>query len=91
MILVRTDHPCLMVGCHTAEFALGCSPNEAFRVEVEDELVIEFRKQEERRSCLERPSMRVYDLILGSPFERARPADKLEEAAGWLMGEQATR
>jgi hypothetical protein len=48
-----------------AEFVLSHSPNEAFRVEVVDELVTEFQKQKERRSCHENPDMRVCDLILG--------------------------
>jgi hypothetical protein len=49
------------------EFALGRSPNEAFRVEVVDEVVAEFWKLEELRSCLERPGTRVYNFILGPP------------------------
>jgi hypothetical protein len=35
-------------------------------VEVVDELVAEFRKLEERWSRLERLSMRIYNLLLGS-------------------------
>jgi hypothetical protein len=35
--------------------------------------------------------MRVCDLILRSPFGRARLANRLEEAVGWLGAEQATQ
>jgi hypothetical protein len=66
----------------TTEFTLGRSPNETFQVEVVDELLAEFWRQEERRSCLERPSMRVCDMLLGPPSDQARLADRLEEAAG---------
>jgi hypothetical protein len=37
----------------TTEFTLGRLPNETFQVEVVDELLAEFWRQEERRSCLE--------------------------------------
>jgi hypothetical protein len=63
------------------------SPNEAFWVEVVDELVAKFQKQEERRSHLERPDTRVYDLILGPPTGQAWLDIRLEEAAGWLKAE----
>jgi hypothetical protein len=66
----------------TTEFTLGRSPNETFQVEVVDELLAEFWRQEERRSCLERPSTRVCDMLLGPPSDQARLADRLEEAAG---------
>jgi hypothetical protein len=36
-----------------AEFTLGRSPNEAFWVEDADELIVEFRKHEERRKGLQ--------------------------------------
>jgi hypothetical protein len=52
-----------------------------------DKRVTEFRKQEERRSRLEKPGVRLCDLILGSPFSQAR----LEEAAGQLEVEHAAR
>jgi hypothetical protein len=55
----------------TTEFALGCLPNETFQVQVMDELIAKFWKQQERRSHLERPGVRVYDLIIGPPFGRA--------------------
>jgi hypothetical protein len=48
---------------------------EAFQVEVLDELVAEFQKLEERRSHLKRPSMRVYNHILGPHSGRAWLAD----------------
>jgi hypothetical protein len=50
---------------------LGRSPNETFWVEVLGELVAKFRKQEEWCLWLERPQMRVCDLHLGPPFDRA--------------------
>jgi hypothetical protein len=53
------------------EFVLERSPTEALRVEVVDELVDKFEKQEERRSRLEKTSVRVCDLILGPPSGRA--------------------
>jgi hypothetical protein len=53
------------------EFVLEHSPTEALRVEVVDELVDKFEKQEERRSRLEKTSVRVCDLILGPPSGRA--------------------
>jgi hypothetical protein len=49
------------------EFVLKRSPTEAFRVDVVDQLVSEFRKQEERCSCLEKSGVRVLYLILGLP------------------------
>jgi hypothetical protein len=67
-----------------AEFTLGRSPNEAFRVKVVDELIAEFWKSEERRSRLERPGTRVCDLILGPPSDKARLANRLEEATEQL-------
>jgi hypothetical protein len=69
------------------EFMLGCSPNETFRVEIVDELIAEFWRQEERRSRLERPGMRVCNLILGPPSGRAQLADWLEEAVERLGAE----
>jgi hypothetical protein len=60
-------------------------------VAVVEQLVTKFWKQEEWRSCLERPSTRVCDLLIGLPSGRARLADRLEEAAGWLGVEQAAR
>jgi hypothetical protein len=62
------------------EFALRCSPNETFLVEVLDKLIAKFQKQEERCSHLERPSTWACDLIVGPPSGRARLADQLEEA-----------
>jgi hypothetical protein len=73
----------------TVEFTPEHSPNETFRVKIVDELIAEFQRQEKRCSCLERPSMRVCDLILGMPSSQARLADRLEEAAGRLQTEQA--
>jgi hypothetical protein len=47
--------------------ALGRSPNEIFCMEVVGELVAEFQRMEERRSRLEQPAVRIYDLVLGPP------------------------
>jgi hypothetical protein len=58
-----------------SEFMFGCSPDEIFWVEVVEELIAEFQKQQERRSCLERLGMRIYDLILGPPSGRAQLAN----------------
>jgi hypothetical protein len=67
-----------------AKFVLRWSPTEAFWVEVVDELATEFQKSEEQRYHLEKPDVRLYDLILGAPSDRAR-------LANWLGAEQATQ
>jgi hypothetical protein len=46
---------------------------------------------EDRRSWLERPTMRIYDLLLGPPAGRARLADHLDEAVGQLRVELVAR
>jgi hypothetical protein len=74
-----------------AQFMLGRSPTEVFRVEVVDELFTEFREQEERRLLLEKSGARVYDLILGPLSGRARLDNLLEEAIGYLWVEQVAR
>jgi hypothetical protein len=48
------------------ELVLGCSPDETFRVEIVDEMVAQFQKLEELCSRLERPDVRICDL-LGRP------------------------
>jgi hypothetical protein len=53
------------------------SPDESFRVEVVDVLIVEFLMQEERWSSRERPRARVYDLILGPPSGWAWLTDRL--------------
>jgi hypothetical protein len=73
------------------EFTLGCSFDETFWVEVMDELVAEFRKLEERCSWLERPSVRIYDLLLAPPSGRDLLIDHLDEAVGQLGVELAAR
>jgi hypothetical protein len=60
-------------------------------VEVVGELVDEFRKLEERHSQLERPGVRICDLLLGPPPGRARLADCLDEAVWQLGAELAAR
>jgi hypothetical protein len=55
----------------TAESVIRRSPNDTFRVEVVSELVAEFHKLEERRTRLERPVVRIYDLLLRPPPDRA--------------------
>jgi hypothetical protein len=62
----------------TAEFTLGRSHNEAFQVEIVDEVVAEFRRQVEWRSCLKMLGVRVCDLILRPPSSRAQLANRLE-------------
>jgi hypothetical protein len=62
-----------------AKFVLGHSPKETFWVEVVNELIAKFWKQEERRSHLERSDARVCDLILRPPTGRARL--RVEQAA----------
>jgi hypothetical protein len=74
-----------------AELALGRSPNEIFRVEVVGELVAEFQRLEEQRSWLERPVMRICDMLHGPPPSRARLADRLDEATGELRALLAAR
>jgi hypothetical protein len=68
----------------TVEVVLQCSLNETFWVEVVDELVAELRKLEEWHSRLERPGVRICDLLLRLPQGRTRLADHLDEAAGSL-------
>jgi hypothetical protein len=59
----------------STEFALGCSPNEAFMVEVVDELTAKFQKPEEWQSRLQRLGTQVCYLILGLPSGWARLAN----------------
>jgi hypothetical protein len=60
----------------TVESVLRRLPTGAFWVDVVDELVTEFWKQEERCSHLEKSGVMVCDLILGLPSSQA---DRLEE------------
>jgi hypothetical protein len=53
------------------ESVLGRSPSDNFHVEVVSELAAEFYKMEDSRSRLERPAMRICDLLLGPPPGRA--------------------
>jgi hypothetical protein len=73
------------------QFVLECSPTMALQVDVLDELVTEFRKQEERRSCIKQSGMMVCNLILGSPTSRVWLAKRLDETIGQLGVEQAAR
>jgi hypothetical protein len=52
----------VVVSCAT-EFVLSRYSTETFRVDIVNELVAEFQKQEEWRSLLESLKARVYDLI----------------------------
>jgi hypothetical protein len=61
------------------ESVLRRSPNNTARVVVVGELVTKFQKVEDRRSWLERPTARIYDLPLGPPPGRAWLADHLSE------------
>jgi hypothetical protein len=55
----------------TVESMLWCSPSKTFRVEVVGELAVEFQKMEDQRSQLERPAVRICDLLLGPPIGQA--------------------
>jgi hypothetical protein len=72
-----------------AKSALGHSPNDTFHMEVVGELVTKFQKLEEWRSRLERPAVRIYDLLLGPPPNQALLANRLDEATGQLGAELA--
>jgi hypothetical protein len=48
------------------------------------ELGAKFQKIEEWLSRLERPSVRICDLLLGPPFGQAQLSDCLDEAIGQL-------
>jgi hypothetical protein len=60
-------------------------------VEVVGELAAEFQTMEEQRSRLERPTVRIYDLLLGPPSSQARLADRLDEVAKQLRAKLAIR
>jgi hypothetical protein len=72
------------------ELVLWHSLNETFWVEIADELVANFQRLEELCSWLERPSVRIYDLLLRPSLDQARWADHLDEAAIRLEVELAT-
>jgi hypothetical protein len=75
----------------TVESVLGCSPSDTFYIEVAGELAVEFWKMEERCLWLERPTVRICDLLLGPPPGWAQPADHLDKATGQLRVELAAR
>jgi hypothetical protein len=60
-------------------------------VEVTNELVAKFQRQEELCSCLEGSGMRICDLLFGLPPSQARWADHLAEDARWLEVELTGR
>jgi hypothetical protein len=64
------------------ESVLGRSPNGTFRVGVVGELAAKFQKMDEGLSRLERPTARIYDLLLGPPFGRAQLTNRLDKAVG---------
>jgi hypothetical protein len=64
---------------------------DTFHVEVVGELAAEFQTMEEQRSRLERPTVRIYDLLLGPPSSQARLADRLDEVAKQLRAKLAIR
>jgi hypothetical protein len=70
---------------------LGRSPAETSQVDVVGELVAEFQMLEELCSRLERPGVRICDLLLGLPLGLARWADRLDEAVGQLGEELVAR
>jgi hypothetical protein len=55
----------------TVESMIGCSPSKTFRVEVVGELAAEFQKMEDQRSQLERPVVRICDLLHAPPTGQA--------------------
>jgi hypothetical protein len=69
------------------ELVLGRSPNETSQVEVTNELVAKFQRQEELCSQLQGPGVRIYDLLLGLTPSQDQWADRLAEAAGRLEAE----
>jgi hypothetical protein len=71
------------------ELVLGHSPSGTVCMDVVDEFATKFQKMEDRRSWLERPAARIYDLLLGPPTCQARLADHLDEATGQLRVELA--
>jgi hypothetical protein len=73
-----------LVVSSVVEEVLGRLPNETFRVEVMDELVAKFQRQEELCLRLVGPGARICDLLLRLPASQAQCADHLGEAAGWL-------
>jgi hypothetical protein len=72
-----------------AQCVLRHSPTEALWVDVMDQLVTLFWKQEEQHSRIEKSNMRVSDLIHGLPSSWVQLSNRLEEAVGWLWMEQA--
>jgi hypothetical protein len=66
----------------TTESLLGCLPGGTFRVEVVAKLTTEFQKMEDRCSWVERPAVRICDLLPAPPPGRAQLADGLDEAIG---------
>jgi hypothetical protein len=75
----------------TVELVLGHSPDEAFGVEIMDELVAQFQKLEEPCSWLEQLDTRICDLLLRPAPDQARWANRLDETTGWLEVELTTR
>jgi hypothetical protein len=69
------------------ELMPGRSPSDIFHVGVVGELAAEFQNMGERWSWLERPTVRICDLLLRPPPSRARLANRLDEAAGQLRVE----
>jgi hypothetical protein len=64
------------------ESVLGCSPNDTFHAEDVGELAAEFQKLEEWHSRLERPTVRIYDQLLGPPPGRAKLVGRLDVVVG---------
>jgi hypothetical protein len=72
----------------TVESALGCSPDDTFRVEVVGKLVAEFYRLEGRCSWLEQPTASICNLLHGPLPGWAQLADHLDEATGQLRAER---
>jgi hypothetical protein len=75
----------------TTESVLRRSPSDTSHAEVVGELAAEFCKVEDWRPRLERPTARICDLLLGPLPGQAQLVDRLDEVAGQLRVELATR
>jgi hypothetical protein len=75
----------------TMELVLGRSPCDTFHVDVVGEWATEFQKMEDQRYRIERHAMKICDLLLGPPPDRARLADRLDEATRQFGVELAAR
>jgi hypothetical protein len=73
----------------TAQTVLRRSRTKAFWVNVVEGMIAEFQEQAKRHLCLKNSSMRICNVILGTPFNQVRLTDRLEEAIGQIQADQA--